>query len=843
MSYNYFTKGIFYILFITSFSHEMRAQTKHKIDKNQSKNIKFENLGDITFMSKNLNVSEFRDGTPIQEAKSSEDWRNFLKTKEPAWCYFEYDYKNDKKFGKLYNYYAITDKRGLSPLGWHIPNIYEIEKILNNDVKINPRLYKEQIRFVFKSNNCFVKNSGNINGHSITELFSGVCLQNGSFDNTKTNKISSWWSTSTYSSKKNETFTPIISEDCFVYPIVFNVEKYMFNYNSSINFGNINEGRSVICFKDYQNTDEINSKEIIVNSSTILPKFKVLDSVKIGIKQIKLIKDSTYFYYNGKLFSERKIYDKRPSKWGPDGTVREYRTTYIGEDSLKRIQLYDTTYEMSYVYNFENSIFTEALSFGNTDLKLYTKWGDISLYQNKEVKKFINSSISNNRHIAFAGRLNNYLPKNEYIKLLFSQIDLVLDVSPISINEGITISLNKLNRIIPINFNSNLISIGFDSLFSNTIIADSSYKLSLLIKHIDDYRFISPVYSQLIINEKCDFNIPRKDYYFTEQQITIDKEMIVDLIYSSYFFKLKKMVDAGEISEAINFFKSIATELPDLKNIDHKKNFENHLVYLINTSTCKKDKIYNSLLSLLKVDSLKNWAKNIIIDHFKATYAKNPELFYSDYKSFNRNIKDLTKGLYIIFGNSKLNNKLLMDNDASSFDCQILNSLLAYNKIYPEGHWGIQQGGSPADIYNLNNIGIYIHNGDFKFLPNPINFDCSRFPGEYLPEVMNYIKRASAIKPNSIESKLFKTLFTKRNFYQKHLDQCTVSDICTQCDDIGNILKNKKSLPLEYFEDLSDYYRLNCISCALCDYNICGGEKPTKKNGTPDMRYKVNRNR
>ena len=141
MSYNYFTKGIFYILFITSFSHEMRAQTKHKIDKNQSKNIKFENLGDITFMSKNLNVSEFRDGTPIQEAKSSEDWRNFLKTKEPAWCYFEYDYKNDKKFGKLYNYYAITDKRGLSPLGWHIPNIYEIEKILIIVIYIKPLNY------------------------------------------------------------------------------------------------------------------------------------------------------------------------------------------------------------------------------------------------------------------------------------------------------------------------------------------------------------------------------------------------------------------------------------------------------------------------------------------------------------------------------------------------------------------------------------------------------------------------------------------------------------------------------------------------------------------------------
>ncbi|MBK7522649.1 MAG: fibrobacter succinogenes major paralogous domain-containing protein [Saprospiraceae bacterium] len=26
------------------------------------------------------------------------------------------------KFGKLYNWYAINDPRGLAPQGWHIPN-------------------------------------------------------------------------------------------------------------------------------------------------------------------------------------------------------------------------------------------------------------------------------------------------------------------------------------------------------------------------------------------------------------------------------------------------------------------------------------------------------------------------------------------------------------------------------------------------------------------------------------------------------------------------------------------------------------------------------------------------
>jgi uncharacterized protein (TIGR02145 family) len=40
---------------------------------------------------------------------------------KPACCYYENDEKNLKKYGRLYNGYAVNDPRGLAPAGWHIP--------------------------------------------------------------------------------------------------------------------------------------------------------------------------------------------------------------------------------------------------------------------------------------------------------------------------------------------------------------------------------------------------------------------------------------------------------------------------------------------------------------------------------------------------------------------------------------------------------------------------------------------------------------------------------------------------------------------------------------------------
>jgi uncharacterized protein (TIGR02145 family) len=79
-------------------------------------------IGKQTWMSKNLDVSTFRNGEAIPEAKSKEEWAKAYKNKTAAFCYYDYDSKNGKVYGKLYNWYAVNDSRGLAPKGYHIPS-------------------------------------------------------------------------------------------------------------------------------------------------------------------------------------------------------------------------------------------------------------------------------------------------------------------------------------------------------------------------------------------------------------------------------------------------------------------------------------------------------------------------------------------------------------------------------------------------------------------------------------------------------------------------------------------------------------------------------------------------
>jgi uncharacterized protein (TIGR02145 family) len=76
-------------------------------------------------MKENLKESFFRNGDQIPEAKSNEEWWDAEKNKKPVWCYYENDPSNGDIYGKLYNWYAVTDTRILAPIGWHIASYNE----------------------------------------------------------------------------------------------------------------------------------------------------------------------------------------------------------------------------------------------------------------------------------------------------------------------------------------------------------------------------------------------------------------------------------------------------------------------------------------------------------------------------------------------------------------------------------------------------------------------------------------------------------------------------------------------------------------------------------------------
>ncbi|MFH1009252.1 MAG: fibrobacter succinogenes major paralogous domain-containing protein [Candidatus Latescibacterota bacterium] len=102
-------------------------------------------IGEQVWVAQNLKVSAFRNGDPIPEAKTDEEWQCAGKTKEPAWCYNENDPENDREYGKLYNWFAVTDPRGIAPEGYHIPSKKEFKELLKN-VNVKGRPAYDELR-------------------------------------------------------------------------------------------------------------------------------------------------------------------------------------------------------------------------------------------------------------------------------------------------------------------------------------------------------------------------------------------------------------------------------------------------------------------------------------------------------------------------------------------------------------------------------------------------------------------------------------------------------------------------------------------------------------------------
>ena len=78
-------------------------------------------IGNQEWMNRNLDVDRFRNRDLIPHIESDEEWKKAGQNEQPAWCYYDNDPENGKKYGKLYNWFAVNDPRGLAPEGFHVP--------------------------------------------------------------------------------------------------------------------------------------------------------------------------------------------------------------------------------------------------------------------------------------------------------------------------------------------------------------------------------------------------------------------------------------------------------------------------------------------------------------------------------------------------------------------------------------------------------------------------------------------------------------------------------------------------------------------------------------------------
>jgi uncharacterized protein (TIGR02145 family) len=145
-------------------------------------------IGSQIWMARNLDVDHYQNGDPIPQVTSQSQ---FLGLTTGAWCYYNNDPANGTKYGKLYNWYAVNDSRGLTPIGYHIPNDTEWTTLFTylGGLSLAGGAMKEA-----GSTNWLYPNTGATNSSGFTALPAGTLDGSGAYYFTGINRVATWWS-------------------------------------------------------------------------------------------------------------------------------------------------------------------------------------------------------------------------------------------------------------------------------------------------------------------------------------------------------------------------------------------------------------------------------------------------------------------------------------------------------------------------------------------------------------------------------------------------------------------------------------------------------------------------
>ena len=149
-------------------------------------------IGTQTWMAENLKVSKYSDGTTIPNITDNTQWQN---NTTGAWSHYNNDVANNAKYGKLYNWYAVSPttngNKNVCPTGWHVPTDAEWSVLTNylGGEGVAGGKMKEVGTTSWKSSNIEVTNES-----LFTALPGGYRTYGGGF--VYFGNVGRWWSSS-----------------------------------------------------------------------------------------------------------------------------------------------------------------------------------------------------------------------------------------------------------------------------------------------------------------------------------------------------------------------------------------------------------------------------------------------------------------------------------------------------------------------------------------------------------------------------------------------------------------------------------------------------------------------
>jgi uncharacterized protein (TIGR02145 family) len=163
-------------------------------------------IGTQEWVSENLNVSKYNDGTIIPEVTDPTAWANLT---TGAWCYYNNDLANGLIYGKLYNYYAVagihdtiaaTPNKVLAPIGFHVPTDTNWTTLSDHlgGFNVAGGALKEIGMAHWMS-----PNTGATNSSGFTGLSDGFCWYYGSFGGM--GLYANWWSSTLHTNVTTNT--------------------------------------------------------------------------------------------------------------------------------------------------------------------------------------------------------------------------------------------------------------------------------------------------------------------------------------------------------------------------------------------------------------------------------------------------------------------------------------------------------------------------------------------------------------------------------------------------------------------------------------------------------------